>query len=326
MVTESLVLYTHEDISSRINLREGESKLGEHVQTIASLADLSACSAKFVILGIPEDIGIAANQGIAGASTTWEPALKALLNMQENDFLSGAELLILGHFRLPALSSLLPEELQDTVSQIDDQVYPVIQQIFEANKVPVVIGGGHNNAYPIIKGFSMAIGRKVNVLNIDAHADLRPTLGRHSGNGFSYAIKDGYLEKYGIFGVQQSYLTKYMQDAIRNNSNITVNCFEHLLREENVQGSWRSFAEPFLQPLGLEIDLDALLNVLSSAISPSGFSVDEIRRILITETKKLSYLHLAEAAVDLADGRRSISTAKLIAHLVTDFVKCQRLL
>jgi formiminoglutamase len=326
MVSESLVLCTREDISSRINLRDGESKLGEHVQTIASLSHLAACSARFVILGIPEDIGIAANQGIAGASTTWEPALKALLNMQENDFLNGAELLILGHFRFQALSSVLPEDLYDRVSQIDDQVYPIIQKIFQANKVPVVIGGGHNNAYPIIKAFANAIGGRVNVLNIDAHADLRPTIGRHSGNAFSYAIQDGYLNEYGVFGLQQSFLTKYMQGVIRDNNKISVHYFEDILREGSVQASWEHFSSTFTEPAGLEIDLDALHNVLSSATSPSGFSVDDIRRILITQTRKLSYLHLAEGAVDLADGRRSVSTAKLIAHLITDFIKCQRLL
>jgi formiminoglutamase len=324
MLSESLVLYTKHDVSSRINLRQGESKLGEHVQTINSLSDLAACSAKFVVLGIPEDIGIAANQGIAGASTTWEPALKALLNMQENDFLSGAELLILGHFRFPALSAIAEPELCDTVSEIDDQVYPVLEHIFRSNKIPIVIGGGHNNAYPILKGFSNAVAAQVNVLNIDAHADLRPTLGRHSGNGFSYAIKDGYLNRYGVFGLQQSYMTEYIEEYIRNNSQITVSYFEGLLREGDIQASWTSFSKSFNEPLGLEIDLDSMQNVLSSATSPSGFSVDEIRRILITMPKKLSYLHLAEAAVDLADGRRSLSTAKLVALLVTDFIKRQR--
>lgn len=326
MVTESLVFYTQEDLSSRINFREGENKLGEQVQTISALADLQTSTAKFVILGIPEDIGIAANQGIAGASTSWEPALKALLNMQENDFLSGAELLILGHFRFPALSSVAEKDLFQMVSQIDELVYPVLRQIFLANKVPVVIGGGHNNAYPIIKAFSEAMDGKVNVLNIDAHADLRPTLGRHSGNGFSYAIQDSYLNKYGVFGLQQNYITKYMQDVIRGNSDITVSYFEDLLRDNDIQSSWMSFSMPFPDPLGLEIDLDSMRNVLSSATSPSGFSVDQLRRILLTETRKLSYLHLAEGAVDLADGRRSPSTAKIIAHLVTDFVKGQRLL
>nr|WP_233167177.1 arginase family protein [Pedobacter sp. ASV2] len=35
-------------------------------------------------------------------------------------------------------------------------VFPIIEKIVAAGKVPIVIGGGHNNAYPIIKGSSLA--------------------------------------------------------------------------------------------------------------------------------------------------------------------------
>lgn len=321
MVSDTLVLSTPEEVSSRINLREGETKLGEKAQTIASLDKMQDCSARFVLLGIPEDTGVIANHGIAGASTAWEPSLKALLNTQENTFLKGADLLVLGHFHFPPLAEAQQKDLYSQVSYIDDQVSPVLEHIFRAGKVPIVVGGGHNNAYPIIKGFSRALGQKVQVLNIDAHADLRPTLGRHSGNGFSYAIQEGYLDHYGIFGLQQNYLTAYMQEYMLQNKAIKYRFYEDLLLQGDIHRSWRSFMEDFAEPLGLEIDLDAIQNVLSSATSPSGFSVAEIRSILLSTSKKFAYLHLAEGAVELADGRRSPLTAKLIAYLVTDFMK-----
>jgi formiminoglutamase len=326
MVSETLVLSTPEELSSRINLREGETKLGETVQTITSLAELPACSARFVLLGIPEDTGIVANQGIAGASTSWEPSLKALLNTQANDFLNGEDLLVLGHFYFPPISDEQPEDLYTQVSYIDEQVYPVLEMIFGAGKVPIVIGGGHNNAYPIIKGFSKAMKKKANVLNIDAHADLRPTVGRHSGNGFSYAIQDGYLDHYGIFGLQQNYLTAYMHAFMQQNNRIRYRFYEDILLQGDIQGSWNSFTKDFPETAGLEVDLDAIQNVLSSATSPSGFSVAEIRRMLLSTAKQFAYLHLAEGAVELADGRRSPLTAKLIAYLITDFIKGQEAL
>jgi len=326
MVSETLVLSTPEELSSRINLRDGETKLGEKVQTVVSLDELQNCSARFVLLGIPEDLGVVANGGIAGASTAWEPALKALLNTQENVFIKAEDLLVLGHFHFPPMAAEQQEDLYSQVSYIDDQVYPVLEHIFRAGKVPIVIGGGHNNAYPIIKAFSLALEQKVHVLNIDAHADLRPTLGRHSGNGFSYAIQDGYLDQYGIFGLQQNYLTDYMQAHMQQNKGIRYLFYEDLLLQGDVHRSWLSFIESFPEPLGLEIDLDAIQDVLSSATSPSGFSVAEIRRILLSSPKKFAYLHLAEGAVELADGRRSPLTAKLIAYLVTDFMKGQQAL
>ena len=326
MVSETLVLSTPEEVSSRINLREGETKLGERVQTIKSLDELKDCSARFVLLGIPEDTGVIANQGVAGASTAWEPALKALLNIQGNIFLKGEDLLVLGHFHFPPSADEQQEDLYNQVSYIDDQVFPILENIFRAGKVPIVIGGGHNNAYPIIKAFSNASAQKVHVLNIDAHADLRPTLGRHSGNGFSYAIQDGFLDRYGVFGLQQNYVTAYMQAYMQQNKRIQYRFYEDLLLQGDIQRSWLSFIEDFGEPLGLEIDLDAIQNVLSSATSPSGFSVAEIRRILLAPQKTFAYLHLAEGAVELADGRRSPLTAKLIAYLVSDFIKGQQAL
>lgn len=59
---------------------------------------------------------------------------------------------------------------------------------------PIAIGGGHNNAYPMLKGYSLAKKEKINAINCDPHADFRALEGRHSGNGFSYAVNDGYLD------------------------------------------------------------------------------------------------------------------------------------
>ena len=71
-------------------------------------------------------------------------------------------------------------------------------QIVLADKKPIIIGGGHNNAYGNIKGTSLAIGEPINVINFDAHSDFRPEEGRHSGNGFSYAYTEGFLNYYFI--------------------------------------------------------------------------------------------------------------------------------
>lgn len=136
---------------------------------VSSAGQLQTSTAKFVLLGIPEDIGVRANYGIAGASTAWQPALKALLNIQSTPSFKGDELLVLGHFEFsePADNSI--SGLQQKVAEIDDLVYPVVQKIVEAGKIPIVIGGGHNNAFPIMKGISKALNRPVDVLNIDAH-------------------------------------------------------------------------------------------------------------------------------------------------------------
>jgi formiminoglutamase len=85
--------------------------------------------------------------------------------------------------------------------------------------------------------------------------------------------------------------------------------------------NWLDFTQNIPSPCGLEIDLDSIENVLSSAISPSGFALNDIRKILFSANKSFSYLHICEGAITLADGRTDQTTGKTIAYLVSDFVK-----
>lgn len=318
-------IYSASDVSAATNHRHGELKIGESVQLVSSLEEISQSNAQFVLIGIPEDIGVRANYGIAGAATTWQSALKALLNIQSTPFFNGDNLLVLGHFEFSDSGTKTIDQLQRKVVEIDNAVFPVIHKIVDAGKTPIIIGGGHNNAYPIIKGASLALNSSIDVVNIDAHADLRPTNGRHSGNGFSYAIKDGFLTRYGIFGLHQNYNNHTILQTLESNRHIYPVFFDDLLKSDQpFLTAWNSLLTKTGHTTGLEIDLDSIENVLSSAMSPSGFPLNEIRKIILTTTKKLAYLHICEGAVALNEGRQDQSTAKTIAYLVSDFIKSQK--
>lgn len=320
---EGLKLYSRTDILAITNLREGETKLGEKIQTVLSIEDLAGSSARFVVLGIPEDIGVRANYGIAGTSTAWRPFLNALVNVQSNSFLSGADLLLLGHFEFKDPKEPGIPALNKKVEEIDDHVYPIIQKIIAAGKTPIVIGGGHNNAFPIIKGISLHHQKPIDVVNVDAHADLRETNGRHSGNPFSYALKENYLKNYGIFGLHENYNNSTVLSLIKTSSNINCIYFDELIKSKDRTALLHDFVRPFDYNIGLEIDLDSIENVLSSAGTPSGFTLNDIRRLILNAKKKFFYLHLCEGAAEMSDGRTGPSTAKTLVYLVTDFVKAQ---
>ncbi|MEJ5962349.1 formimidoylglutamase [Pedobacter immunditicola] len=320
---EGFKLYTHTELLAITNIRDGEIKIGQKMQTVTSLEEIAHSNAQFVVLGIPEDYGVRANHGIAGTAGTWEPFLKTLVNVQSTGFLTGQEILLLGHFEFDPPQEDSLAALSAKVDAIDDLVYPVIRSIIAAGKVPVVIGGGHNNAYPIIKGFSLAKGKAVDVINIDAHADLRSTGSRHSGNAFSYAIKDGYLENYGIYGLQENYNNAAVLRKIESSDNISYIYFDELVKTSDHTDVWADFNKSFDYRMGLEIDLDSIENMLSSAATPSGFTLNDVRKMVMTTKKKLSYLHLAEGAVALSDGRTDQSTAKALVYLATDFIKAQ---
>ncbi|MBK6275692.1 MAG: hypothetical protein IPF58_13780 [Saprospirales bacterium] len=74
---------------------------------------------------------------------------------------------------------------------------------------------------------------------------------------------------------------------------------------------------------GIEIDLDAIENTLSSAITPSGFSANQVRQMLyqITQKNKIAYLHICEGVAESENGQTSSTIGKLISYLVSDFVK-----
>ena len=173
-----LHVISREELDRLISKRPGETKLGETIHTLDASnweAQLQTVNAPFVLLGIPEDIGVRANLGVGGTHTVWMPALKAILNVQDTALLQGSKVVLLGAFDFSELmkqsEQLDVNDLRALVNTIDDIVYPVIQTISRAGKIPIIIGGGHNNAYPILKGISRARGKSLNCINLDAHSD-----------------------------------------------------------------------------------------------------------------------------------------------------------
>ena len=81
---EKLIQFTASDLAKITNHRSGEIKFGEKMVTIPKGTDLNSfiktTEAKYVLLGIPEDIGIRANYGRPGAASAWESAIKSIAN------------------------------------------------------------------------------------------------------------------------------------------------------------------------------------------------------------------------------------------------------
>jgi formiminoglutamase len=320
-----LIAYTQADLLELTSIREGEVKLGQRLATLDHIDQLSAHPASFVLLGLPEDVGIRANYGKKGASQTWRSALKAFCNVQSTEKLPAENILVLGHLdfseEMAAAEKADIQDLRRLVESIDRAVYELLSQIFAADKVPILVGGGHNNAYPILKALSHTHQKGVNTVNLDAHADFRTLEGRHSGNGFSYAFAQSHLDKYAVCGLHENYNSQYLVDQFKAHPDrIFYTFFEDFLSQKTTFESAFKQALDFTKGVcGLEIDLDAIAGVPASAATPSGFSPEQIRRAIYeTHSTKMAYLHLCEAIAE-----ENSPTAKLIAYLISDFVKVQ---
>lgn len=309
--------------------REGETKLGEVLPLYSSFEELTASAVQYVIIGIPEDIGIQANYGKPGADRTWSAFLTSFLNLQCNTYTPSQNCTILGRIDCDDLMQEAQQILHHTphakhklgavVSQLDKRVTSVIQKIVSSGKTPIIIGGGHNNAYGNIKGTAQALNRKIDVLNIDAHTDLRHMDYRHSGNGFSFAKQEGFLGHYLMFGIHKNYTPQYIFDQYGEEQQTQFKLFEELMGGAQAYQlqALQSFITPLQKGFGLEIDCDAIENFPSSARTPSGFSLSAIRGFIgLLKNQPVHYLHLAEAA-DLGDGQMG----KALSYLVTDFIQ-----
>ncbi len=327
---EGVRVYAEKHLSPYLSLRKGETKLGEKIRLLES-EELSENPADFVVFGIPEDIGVRANHGKPGTSKAWESFLGAFLNVQQNRFFDSGKILLLGEIdtseQMKKASNIdesdpnYHKKLGDLTKKVDQKVSAVVNKIISAGKIPVIIGGGHNNAYGNLKGASEALDIPINALNIDAHTDLRTTDYRHSGNGFSYALKNGFLNRYTVFGLHQNYTPEYIFEEMDHSEKIRYSLFENLQKGDLAFHFQKNLEFVSEQKFGLEVDCDAISGFPSSAVSPSGFSLNEVRDFIriTAKEKNCCYLHVCEATP-----KDSYPTGKALGFMVTDFLKAKQ--
>lgn len=336
---ENLKVYSKDLVLKLTRKRSGEAKVGETVNATTGnwREDIKNSNSKFVVVGIPEDIGVRANYGRGGANTAFKPALESFLIQQDNHFFNAQSVFILGEVNVDDLMEKATHldaknkndilKLRELTALIDERVSNVIKELILLNKIPIVIGGGHNNAYGNIKGVANALNKKVNVINCDAHLDFRQLEGRHSGNGFSYAFEDNFINKYAVLCMHEQYNSKQALDKfINNTTRLFFNSYESVFVREDID-----FLTAIKQCIGfvtdeicgVEIDLDAITNVPSSAKTSSGISPVQARQYVYNCAKNLNvaYLHIAEGAPVLSHIKADNKTGKLIAYLISDFIK-----
>lgn len=341
---EKLIPFSITDLAKVTNHRSGEVKFGEKMITIPkeenSIEFLKKSDAQYVLFGIPEDVGVRANFGRPGTASAWESAISSIANIQHNRFCKGSQIIILGTLDvseemaaakdLDFHKTIDRQKLNALVEKIDKEVVHIVTSIIKCGKTPIIIGGGHNNAYGNIKGTALGLGKPINAINFDAHSDYRILEGRHSGNGFSYAYEEGFLKKYFIFGLHENYTSKNVLDILKKiEDRVTFNTYDEIkVRQEKNFQQEMNIALEFIKndAYGIEIDLDSLPNIATSAMTMSGFSVEELRQFIsfFGKNPNATYLHICEGAPELGEEKNNHLIGKLIGYLITDFIKSRR--
>lgn len=203
------------------------------------------------------------------------------------------------------------------------QLALTVLNLIEAGQTPIVLGGGHDLAYGHFCGIRAATeGKKVGIINFDAHFDLRPVSDRpNSGTPFNQILDEGLVDYFAL-GIQQH----------ANSPELFAIAEEHGVEFVLAQHC-RTYQLPtiikeldhFLERndhVYLSIDLDGFSSAYApgvSAPSPYGFSpafVVAVLEYLLSSGKVIS-VDLAEMnPVFDVDG----STARLAAGLVDALV------
>ena len=293
-------------------------------------------SARFAILFIPEDIGVRTNCGRPGASSTWEPALRGICNLQDNMFLRGKDILLLGSIATEDLmqqaTSLREDasgglqELRDLTAQLDDRVRTIAASIYEAGLFPIIIGGGHNNVYPLLTAYYDTHENVLSAINLDPHADYRAMEGRHSGNGFRYAHEEGTLDRYAILGLHEGYNSQAMMTLLREDPDLRYTTFEDIAVRRIItfeQAMTDSLDFVSESSFGIELDLDSVPDIPVSAATPTGVTFEHARYYIYScaKRKEAAYVHICEGSAGLASKRQLTELSKVIASLVADAIK-----
>jgi formiminoglutamase len=129
--------------------------------------------------------------------------------------------------------------------------------------------------------------------------------------------------------LHESYTSKNVLDKLKSlKERVLYNTYDALnIRREKEFRLEMQIAIDFIKSdaYGVEIDLDSLPMVPTSAMTPSGFSVEEVRQFVYFFGKhtQAAYLHICEGAPALDFETNKHMVGKLIGYLVTDFIKAK---
>jgi formiminoglutamase len=306
--------FTKEQAATFYSKRVGETRVGEIVP------ENSVGSSKFILLGIEESAGPIANNGFSGSENAWSAFLANFLNTQIHKNFSGKEIAILGSIKNVKLPESI-DEARKQVEELDVFVLEILNQELSQDQIPIVIGGGHNNALPLMRWSAQT--NDINCINIDPHADCRNTEVRHSGNSFSTAIEEKTIKSYSVLGLHEAYNNQFILDFLEKHSCFHRYYEDYLLGKSTLLTDFEKRINELIptEKIAMEIDMDAIAFMPSSAFSPSGFSVDQIRTVCLslkTIQSKVAYLHFPEAAPKTPVEQKIVG--KALSYFVRDFI------
>lgn len=276
-----------------------------------------------VLLGVPQHIGVERNGGRPGAAAApaairtqlYKLATSAVADAMRNGSMAvvdGGDIVTDGK----------------TLEQIHDETEDVVYRHMANGRFPIVLGGGHDTAWPTIRAFDRR-GEPYGVVNIDAHADVRPLLDgfrAHSGSPFlqmltatASALAPGAFVEFGL----QHHAVATSHLALLASYDATVLMIDDI-RRRGLHAAWdRAMAVLTSTRAGyISLDMDAFASAYAPGVSApaaDGFAPHEVGYCL-----RLAGRNATLKAMDVVEVNPSFDvdnrTAKLAATMIMELL------
>lgn len=264
-----------------------------------------------VLIGFCSDEGVRRNNGRVGAGEAPNALRAALANMA---------------WRLPAGNHLVDTGNivcnGEQMEKAQHALGVVVKDTLDNKGVPIILGGGHETLYGHYLGARSYLGeeKKLGIINIDAHFDLRPYDEQtSSGTMFRQIMENDHNAGYLVLGIQRYGNTESLFQKAAE-----LGC-EYICEDELDERVWTEAIDSFIArhdavivTLCMDV-VDAAAAPGVSAPSPFGLDPKVVRSIIrraAGNSKTLSF-DIAEVnpSLDL-DGR----TVKLGAAFVNEVI------
>jgi len=210
-----------------------------------------------VILGFPSDEGVRRNGGRVGAALG-PAAIRSALYRFAPDARSERFDDLLGRTR-----DLGDLEVSGDVETDQQHLGETLAPYIERGCFVIVLGGGHETSYGHFLGYARS-GRKVEILNWDAHADVRELAGGkgHSGSPFRQAIEDrsGACRRYTVAGLQPHSVARAHAAFVERQGRVV---WRDDVTPERIAQLYRAADSPAL----ISFDLDAVTEAEAPGVS-----------------------------------------------------------
>jgi formiminoglutamase len=220
-----------------------------------------------ILLGFPSDEGVRRNGGRVGAAAGPDALRNALYHLAP-DARSDRFEDLLRHTR--DLGNL---EVSGEVESDQRNLGEVLASYLGSRTFAIVLGGGHETSYGHFLGYART-NRRVEILNWDAHADVRElTQGKaHSGSPFRQAIEDpsAACRRYSVAGLQPHAVARAHLELVKRQGRAV---WRDEVSPRYIEVLYSGVESPTL----VSFDLDAVSQAEAPGVSapnPTGLSSD----------------------------------------------------